>query len=139
MTAGWSPVAAASIAGAEELQIAAGRSDQTFRRPVPVWVVGVGGRIYVRTWHRRDTGWFGQVVRTGRARIRVPDLEVDVAVEDVGDREAGLRSDIDAAYRAKYGHYGSATVDRMVGDDAAAATLRLTPTEEPGGASSNCP
>ena len=48
-----------------------------------------------------------------------------MAVEDVGGADPGLRAEVDAAYRAKYGRYGSATVDRMVGDDAAAATLRL--------------
>jgi hypothetical protein len=62
---------------------------------------------------------------------RVPDLEVDVDVDDVGAGNAGLRAGVDAAYRAKYGRYGSASVDRMVTAEAAAATLRLTPL--PGG------
>jgi hypothetical protein len=45
----------------------------------------------------------------------------------VGDDQAELRASVDAAYRAKYGRYGEATVDRMVSDDAAASTLRLIP------------
>jgi hypothetical protein len=127
MTAAWPPEAMQRIVRAEELEIAARRADGTLRRRVPVWVVGVGGRIYVRTWHRRDTGWFGQVVDSRRARIRVPDLEADVAVADIGERDADLRADVDAAYRTKYGHYGATSLDRMLTDDAAAATLRLVP------------
>jgi hypothetical protein len=92
---------------------------------VPVWVVGVDGRIYVRTWRRRDTGWFGQALDSRRARIHVPGLEADVAVEDIGERDADLRAAVDAAYRTKYGHYGATSVDRMLTDDAAAATLQL--------------
>jgi hypothetical protein len=127
MTGAWPPEAMERIVRAEELEIAARRADGTLRRPAPIWVVGVGGGIYVRTWHRRDTGWFGQVLGSGRARIRVADLEVDVVVEDIGDRDADLRAEVDAAYRTKYGHYGATSVDRMLTDDAAAATLQLIP------------
>jgi hypothetical protein len=79
----------------------------------------------VRTWHRRQTGWFGHVLNSRRARIRVPGLEADVAVEDVGEGSPQLRGDVDAAYRTKYGRYGSSSVDAMVAETAAAATLRL--------------
>jgi hypothetical protein len=65
------------------------------------------------------------VVASRRARIRVPGLEADIAIEDIGDDEGELRASVDAAYRAKYGRYGETTVGRMVTDDAAAATLRL--------------
>jgi hypothetical protein len=69
------------------------------------------------------------VVGSRRARIRVPGLEADVAIEDVGDGEGELRASVDAAYRAKYDRYGDTTVERMVTDDAAAATLRLVPQQ----------
>jgi hypothetical protein len=126
MTAAWSPDELERINGAEELRIATERADGTLRRDVPVWVVIAGGQVYVRTWYRRNDGWFGHAVDSRRARIRVAGLEADVAVEDIGDDKSGLRAGVDAAYRAKYGRYGEATVDRMVSDDAAAATLRLT-------------
>ena len=96
----------------------------------PIWVVTAGSQIYVRTWYRRDDGWFGRVLDTRRARIRVPGMEADVAVEDLGTGTADLRAAVDAAYRAKYGRYGRATVDRMVADDAAAATLRISPARD---------
>jgi hypothetical protein len=127
MTVAWSPDDLERIGAAEELQIATSRADGTLRRWVPVWVVRASGQVYVRTWYRRDNGWFGYVLDSRRARIRVPGLEVDIAIEDVGDEEAELRASVDAAYRAKYGRYGETSVDRMVTDDAAASTLRLIP------------
>jgi len=147
MTTEWSAEQLERIGRAEELQIATHRVDGTVRRWVPIWVVCVGGQVYVRTWHRRDDGWFGHAVNSRRARIRVPGLEADVTVEDVGDLGAdvagddvganvgddktGLRGRIDAAYHAKYARYGDPSVDRMVTDDAAASTLRLIPSAPP--------
>jgi hypothetical protein len=125
MTGAWPAEALQRIVKAEELEIAARRTDGTLRRWVPIWVVGVGGRVYVRTWQRRDTGWFGQVLDSRRAPIRVADLEVDVVVEDIGERDADLLADVDAAYCTKYGHYGATSVDRMLTDEAAAATPQL--------------
>lgn len=124
MTEAWSPQERRLIDGAGELQIAAERIDGTLYRWTPIWVVSVDGNVYVRTWYRRDTGWFGHVLRSGRARIRVPDLETDAAVEDVGEGPTGLRERIDTAYRDKYGRSSSSS---MVGAAAAAATLRLRP------------
>ena len=128
MTTAWSPDELERIGRAEELHISAERADGTLGREVPIWVVRAGGQVYVRTWHRRDSGWFGHVAGSRRARIRVPGLEADIAIEDVGDDEGELRASVDAAYRAKYGHYGT-SVDRMVTDDAAASTLRLIPDQ----------
>jgi hypothetical protein len=128
MTA-WPPEELERIGRADDLRIAVKRADGTLRRWVPIWVVDVGGQAYVRTWYRRDDGWFGHVLDSRRARIRVPGLEVDVTVEDVGAGKAGLRADVDAAYRAKYGRYRGTSVDRMVTDDAAASTLRLVPEQ----------
>jgi hypothetical protein len=127
VTPAWSDEQSARIAAAEELKIAAKRTDGTMSRRVPIWVVCVDGQVYVRTWHRRETGWFGQVEDSGRARISVPGLEADVTVEDVGGDETDQRTNVDNAYRGEYGHFGRSTVDRMVSDDAAASTLRLDP------------
>ena len=131
MADAWAPEQLDLIGRSDELEIASGRADGTLRRWTPIWVVAAGGRVYVRTWHRRTTGWFGDVAGSHRARIRVPGLEAAVSVEDVGDGPGDLRARVDAAYRDKYGRYGDGTVGQMVGDAAAAATLRLTP--EPDG------
>ena len=94
----------------------------SLRRWVPIWVVCAGGQVYVRTWYRRDTGWFGHALRSRRARIRVPGLEADVTTEDIGDAATQVAADVDAAYRTKYGRGGA---DSMVTDAAAATTLQL--------------
>ena len=127
MTAAWTPEQLERIDAAEELQIASRRVDGTLRRWTPIWVVRVDGQVYVRTWHRRTTGWFGHVLDSHRARVRVPGLEADVAVEDVGDGPGDLRAGVDQAYRAKYARYGRTTIGQMISDSAAAATLRLIP------------
>ncbi len=132
MTAAWSSGDLERIGRADELQIAGKRADETLRRWVPIWVVCVGEQVYVRTWYRREDGWFGHVLDSRRARIRVPGLEADVAVEDVGDSGAGLRAGVDAAYRTKYGRYSG--MERMVTAAAAAATLQLSPKQEGQGA-----
>ena len=122
MTAPWFPDDLRLVDAARELQIAVRHSDGSLRRWVPIWVVCAGGRVYVRTWYRRDTGWFGHALRSRRARIRVPGLEADVTIEDIGDASTQVTSDVDAAYRTKYGRGGAGS---MVTPTAAATTLQL--------------
>jgi hypothetical protein len=124
MAATWSPDELRLITAARELEIAVRRSDGGLRRWVPIWVVCAGGQVYVRTWYRRDTGWFGHALRARRARIRVPGLEADITVEDTGDASNQVTIDVDAAYRTKYGRGGAGS---MVTATAAATTLRLNP------------
>ena len=90
---------------------------------MPIWVVSADGQVYVRTWYRRDTGWFGHALRSHRARIRVPGLEAEVTIEDIGDTSPQVTTEVDAAYRAKYGHGGA---ESMVTATAAATTLQLS-------------
>ena len=86
MTAPWSPDELRLMNAAGELRIAVKRSDGSLRQWVPIWVVCAGGQVYVRTWYRRDTGWFGHALRSRRARIRVPGLEADVTIEPAPPR-----------------------------------------------------
>jgi hypothetical protein len=95
---------------------------------VPIWVVRADTDVYVRTWQLRETGWFGHAVRSGRVRVRVPGLEADVEVAQVGSVDVALRAAVDAAYRDKYGG-DSGSVGRMTGEEAAASTLRLDPVD----------
>jgi hypothetical protein len=120
----WSADALERVDAARELEIAVKRADGSLRHPLPIWTVRVGDHVYVRTWYRRHTGWFGHVLASRRARIRVPGLEADVTVEDIGEGTVQLRADIDAAYRTKYGDAGA---ESMVTAAAAITTLRLGP------------
>jgi len=87
----WTPEQLARFGATRELEIAVRRADGTLRTWTPIWVVDVVGDVYVRTWYRRDTGWFGLALSTGHARVRVPGVEVDVRIEDVGVGPPGLR------------------------------------------------
>jgi hypothetical protein len=120
----WSADALRRIDSARELEIAVERADGKLRNPVPIWVIRVGDQVYVRTWYRRETGWFGHALTSRRARISVPGLEADVTVKDIGEGTTALRADIDAAYSTKYGNAGAGS---MVTDSAAITTLRLDP------------
>jgi hypothetical protein len=128
MTARWTAEDLRLLDAAGELEIAVRRADGSLRRWLPIWVVCAGEQVYVRTWFRRDTGWFGHALRLRRARVRVPGLEADVAVEDVGDASTRLTADVDEAYRAKYGRDGAGS---MVTATAVTTTLRLSPAEAP--------
>jgi hypothetical protein len=120
----WPADALERIDAARELEIAVKRADGSLRTPRPIWVVRAGDQVYVRTWYRRDTGWFGHALVARQARIRVPGLEADVTVEDLGEGPAQVRTDVDAAYRTKYGNAGA---ESMVTAAAAGTTLRLDP------------
>ncbi len=124
MTAAWSERELERINAAGELLIAVKRTGGAWHRWTPIWVVCADGQVYVRSWYRRDTGWFGLALRSQQARIRVPGLEAGAAIEDVGEASAELRRSIDTAYRLKYGNSASAS---MVTAAAAATTLRLSP------------
>lgn len=128
MTARWSADDLRLLDVAGELEIAVRRADGSLRRWVPIWVVCAGEQAYVRTWHRRDTGWFGQVLRSQQARVRVPGLEADVVVEDVGDSSPGVTAEVDDAYRVKYGRDGAGS---MVTATAVTTTLQLSPAAAP--------
>ncbi|MBU2670291.1 DUF2255 family protein [Actinoplanes bogorensis] len=119
----WTPADLRQIQDSDELEIAVPRVDGSLRKWTPIWVVRVGGEVFVRTWHRRDTGWYGDAVRSGRGRIRVPGVEAAVTVTEAG---AESRAEVDEAYHSKYGRYGTDTVGQMVSDEAVASTLRLT-------------
>ncbi|MBL7261164.1 DUF2255 family protein [Paractinoplanes lichenicola] len=120
MSEQWDADDLTTIGGSQELEIAVRRAAGGLGRWTPIWVVVAGGEVFVRTWHRRETGWYGGVLRTGRARIRAGGLEADVLVEDVGET---ARTDVDAAYHGKY----RGGVADMVSDAAAVSTLRLRP------------
>lgn len=121
VTRDWRPEELARLDAATELEIAVRRPDGGLRRWTPVWVVRVDADVHVRSWHRRATGWFGDAVRSARARVRVPGLAADVVVEDVGGTDGQRSALVDDAYRAKYG----LGAESMVTPEAVATTLRL--------------
>lgn len=123
MPSEWTAEQIERIDAARELEIATGSGVGKQQRWLPIWAVCVDGRVYVRTWYRRSTGWFGNAVEAGVARIRVPGLEAEVNVEDLGD--CAPTDAVNRAYVAKYGGGGTGG---MLTAEAVAATLLLTPS-----------
>jgi len=120
----WSPAELAAIAAATELEIASLRPDGTLRPYTTIWVVAVGGDLYVRSARGRDGGWFRHAVASQQGRIRAGGVERDVSFPEPGDADGQA---IDDAYRSKYARFAAAYVDPIVSPAAATATLRLEP------------
>lgn len=117
----WTPEDLRYLDRSRELEIAAPRVNGDRGRWTPIWVVVADDEVFVRTWQRRSTGWYGHAVGTERAWIRLPGRSVEVTVAVKGDADADV---IDAAYRTKY---AAAAAQSIVTPEAAASTLRLTP------------
>jgi hypothetical protein len=120
----WTASELDTIDAAEELDIAPLRPDGSPRRYTTIWVVRIGGDLYVRSWHGRDGTWFQAALRRPEGRIRAAGIERDVTFTepDHADHDA-----IDRAYRGKYARYAGTYIDPMTSPGARATTLQLTP------------
>jgi hypothetical protein len=120
----WSPDELERIGKAQELQLSSRRADGTLRPSVTMWVVRVGGDLYVRSAYGPDNPWYRRAIASGGGRVRAGGLERDVTF---GQANPGVQADIDAAYHAKYDRYGPRIVGSVVGSEAHRVTIRLTP------------
>ena len=87
---------AAAIDAIKYLYIRAGEA----HRFVPIWVVVVDGRVIVRPWNDKPSGWHRAFGQDPSGAIRIGETEVPV-------RAVRLRSEVvndaaDAAYAEKY-------------------------------------
>lgn len=123
MTDSWSGEQLDRISQSGELQIASRGTDGTLRKWVPIWVVCVDDTVYVRTWYRRTTGWFGHVLELPQARIRVPGLETCSSQTSAKVPQDSVRASTPRTARST----GPSGHQSMVTADAAATTLRLDP------------
>jgi len=65
-----------------------------------IWFVVVAGRLFVRPWYDKPTGWYRAFARDPRGAILVSELEIPVRARMTrGER---LYDAVDAAYSAKY-------------------------------------
>jgi hypothetical protein len=111
------------IGGAEELEIASVRRDDTLRKPVTIWVVRHGDDLYVRSVYGRGSSWFRGVQVRHEGHIQAGGVDKDVLLDETDD----MNDEIDAAYRAKYHRYAESIVSTIVSPEARAATLKLVP------------
>jgi hypothetical protein len=121
----WTTADLDTIGTADEIDIAPRRSDGALGRFVTIWDVRVGDDVFIRSFHGPDGHWYRATQATAHGRIRVAGVEHDVTFEPAPDADSQA---IDAGYKAKYGR--SSYVDAMVTPTAAAATLRVVPTDK---------
>ena len=122
----WSDDEMRRIDGADELEIAAVRRNGELRRSTPIWVVRVGGGVYVRAAYGSGSGWYGVARANGRAHIRAGGVERDVAVESV---DQSLLDADDAGYRSQYGRRYASIVDSFLEPQHGVNTVQLVPQE----------
>ena len=72
----------------------------TEHRYTGVWVVVVDGRVFVRSWNDKPTGWFRAFRKQPGGTIQVGGLEVTVRARLV--RSARIRDAVTAAFGEKY-------------------------------------
>lgn len=113
------------IGTAEELQITSLRRDGTLRKPVTIWVVRLGGDLYVRSVNGRSAAWFRGTLVRHEGHIQAGGVDKDVDFEEV--LETGVIDQIDAVYRTKYRKYAPQYVDPLMVPEARSATLKLVP------------
>lgn len=121
----WTSEELNKIGTADELQIASLRRDGTLRKPVTIWVVGIGDDLYVRSVNGRTSAWFRGTQVRHEGRIQAGGVEKDVTFAEESD--PNIINQVDAAYRTKYSHYPAKYVDPMMVPEARAATIKLVP------------
>ena len=97
-----------------------------------IWIVRVGGDLYVRSVNGPSASWYRLVQerprvisKPRRPRRRGRDgVGRDVALAAA---DARLNNQVDSAYQDKYGRYPGTYVNAIIADQARATTLRLQP------------
>jgi hypothetical protein len=77
----------------------------TEHRHTGVWVVVVEGRVFVRSWNDKPTGWFRAFRKQPDGTIQVGELEIPVRGKLV--RSARIRDAVTVAFGEKYNTKGS--------------------------------
>lgn len=72
----------------------------TEHRYTGVWVVVVAGRVFVRSWNDKPTGWFRAFSRQPSGTMQVGGREIPVRAKFV--RSARMRAAVTVAFGEKY-------------------------------------
>jgi hypothetical protein len=121
----WSSDELNRVAAAEEVRIAALRTDGTLRKPVIVWIVRAGDGLYVCSVNGRNAAWFRGVQARHEGSLNAAGVDKDVDFVEIADDN---QDEVDAAYRAKYARYPS-IVPSVLTSETRATTLRLVPRD----------
>ena len=91
-----------------------------------VWVVVVEGRVFVRSWNDKPTGWYRAFHAEPRGSIQLAGQEIAVRARRA--RSERLREAVTRAYAEKYNTKGAQKwVRGFAGPRRAATTLELVP------------
>lgn len=123
----WKPGQSDRVGSATELDLASQRADGSMSAYTTMWVVAVGGEVYVRSAGGPDRPWYRRALTRGNGRIRAGGVEVDVTF-DTATAEAPHDA-IDAEYHAKYDRYGPGPVSHVTGAASHPVTIRLVPLD----------
>ena len=111
-----------ALSNAKILGVRAG----TEHRYTGVWVVVVDGRVFVRSWNDKPTGWFRAFRKQPSGTIQVGELEIPVRGKLV--RGARIRDAVTVAFGEKYNTKGSRKwVEGFAEPDRAINTLEFVP------------
>jgi hypothetical protein len=72
----------------------------TAHRYTGVWVVVVEGRLFVRSWNDKPTGWFRAFKKEPNGTVQVAGIEIPVRARIT--KSARIREAVTAAYGEKY-------------------------------------
>jgi hypothetical protein len=98
----------------------------TEHRYTGVWVVVVDGRVFVRSWNDKPTGWFRAFRKQPSGTIQVGGLEIPVRAKPA--RSARMRDAVTAALGEKYNTKASRKwVEGFAEPARALTTLELVP------------
>ncbi|KPI22727.1 DUF2255 family protein [Streptomyces sp. NPDC048253] len=123
-TSAWTSQELDSIEHAEELEIASLRRGGELGSRRTIWVVRVGDDIYVRSVNGPGSDWYRGTRARQEGRIQVGGVMKDVTIVDADDE---VDDAVDAAYRAKYGHYAAYIIKAITSPEASSTTMRLDP------------
>src|SRR5271167_947999 len=99
----WTERELESIGDAQELELASRRADGSLRSFTTMWVVRVGGDVYVRSAGGADRPWYQHARNSGAGRVRAGNVDAEV---EFADAASETQLEIDAQYHAKYDRYG---------------------------------
>jgi hypothetical protein len=112
------------LAEAKILGVRAG----TEHRYTGVWVVVVEGRVFVRSWNDKPTGWYRAFQAQPLGSIRLADREIAVRARHL--RSERLRDAVTRAYAVKYDTKASEKwVHGFAEPHRSATTLELLPAQ----------
>ena len=118
----WDPSAFHELAGVREIQVVVPAPGRPAVR-APIWVVAVGGQLYVRSWKGDAGRWYRRARRYHDGSVISGRREHHVRFVPVGDPELDAAIDVQFLTKYRKSRYAQAMID----PPAAGTTLRLEP------------